>query len=295
MMLLATFQRLCNKIGGKYDYIGFGGLSFTDFKLFFKNLNINKMITIEGGSQITEKRINFNKPYSNIDIRIGKSTEVLSKIAFAEKTIIWLDYDGQISPETFEDITFFFSSAPAGSIFILSCNSRFKENGQDIDTVDKFKSYFGNRVPENVSLEMIQPGQSRETIWKMLNKCVKKNIDDRNRIESKQYEFRQLFHFSYKDGAQMYTYGGVILDESIRIGNISDIISDLDFIYTEGKKPYSIKVDPLTFKEYMLVNSCFGLSDSEIKKEVDGILNPQTVCNFHKYIKYLPNFASVEL
>ena len=33
-MLLSSFLRICNLYGGNYQYIGLGGVSFTDFKLF---------------------------------------------------------------------------------------------------------------------------------------------------------------------------------------------------------------------------------------------------------------------
>ena len=54
-MLLSTFIRLSNKYESPYQYIGFGGLTFTDFKLFHKELHIEKMHSIEGGDFSTER------------------------------------------------------------------------------------------------------------------------------------------------------------------------------------------------------------------------------------------------
>ena len=47
-MLLASFARIIGVFKQQYQYVGFGGLSFTDFKLFHRELHINTMYSIEG-------------------------------------------------------------------------------------------------------------------------------------------------------------------------------------------------------------------------------------------------------
>lgn len=39
-MLLASFARIIGVFKQQYQYVGFGGLSFTDFKLFHRELHI---------------------------------------------------------------------------------------------------------------------------------------------------------------------------------------------------------------------------------------------------------------
>ena len=60
-MLLISFSRIIGAFKSSYQYIGFGGLSFTDFKLFHKELNIETMYSIEAGYNI--EKLNFNKPF----------------------------------------------------------------------------------------------------------------------------------------------------------------------------------------------------------------------------------------
>ena len=49
-MLLSSLSKICNYYSDEYQYIGLGGISFTDFKLFHKELHINEMHSIEAGN-----------------------------------------------------------------------------------------------------------------------------------------------------------------------------------------------------------------------------------------------------
>ena len=66
-MLLSSFLRICNLYGGNYQYIGLGGVSFTDFKLFHKELHINEMYSLEGGD-FSKEKLQINLPFSFIKI-----------------------------------------------------------------------------------------------------------------------------------------------------------------------------------------------------------------------------------
>lgn len=47
-ILLASLYQIVINMRQAYQYIGFGGLAFTDFKLFHKELSIDSMYSIEG-------------------------------------------------------------------------------------------------------------------------------------------------------------------------------------------------------------------------------------------------------
>ena len=84
---LSEFERL-----DRYRYIGFGSTFFSDFSLFHKSLRITDSISIEKDVQ-NHERFEFNRPYRCIRIEFGESNEVLPKLAWDVKTIVWLDYD----------------------------------------------------------------------------------------------------------------------------------------------------------------------------------------------------------
>ena len=58
-MLLASLYQIVINMRQEYQYIGFGGLMFTDFKLFHKELSVNSMYSIEGG--FTPEKLEFIK------------------------------------------------------------------------------------------------------------------------------------------------------------------------------------------------------------------------------------------
>ena len=67
-----------------YRYIGFGSKYFSDFIIFHRHLNISEMISIEADTN-NRARYEFNKPYSNIRMEWGHSSEVLPKLAQSAK------------------------------------------------------------------------------------------------------------------------------------------------------------------------------------------------------------------
>ena len=85
-MLLASIARIMGVLKLRYQYIGFGGLSFTDFKLFHKELHIKEMYSIE--AKYEQSKLEFNKPYSCINILHGQSSEQLSSIDLSKPSMI---------------------------------------------------------------------------------------------------------------------------------------------------------------------------------------------------------------
>ena len=115
-MFIMSLSRVIARFGGDYQYVGFGGLSFTDFKLFHKELNIDKMVSIEAGEDIMDERLAFNKPYSCISILRGLSTDQLPQVDFSGKTIVWLDYDESLKEYFFDDLSYVLGKFVPGSL-----------------------------------------------------------------------------------------------------------------------------------------------------------------------------------
>lgn len=211
-MLLAVLQTITNKFEGKYQYIGFGGLTFTDFKLFHRNLHIDIMHSIEGGSY-SEDRLKYNSPYGFIQIHKGMSSTELTKINFDTKSIVWLDYDGTIEDYTFSDLSLLLRKMPVGSVYIVSCNRELKnKENSDFSSVDEFVDVFKELSPSELKISDLSASNDYKTIRKMFNKGVRNALKDRN-MYGDSVKFKQLFDIIYQEnrGAKMYTYGGIIL------------------------------------------------------------------------------------
>ena len=103
-MILEVLKDLCPpSVIRDYQYIGFGSVFYTDFRLFHKDLNICDMICIE--REVDDKdRFEFNKPYKCINLIMGNSDEILPKLNWQKKSITWLDYEDRLLPTMFDDL-----------------------------------------------------------------------------------------------------------------------------------------------------------------------------------------------
>lgn len=291
-MLLAVLQTITNKFEGKYQYIGFGGLTFTDFKLFHRNLHIDIMHSIEGGSY-SEDRLKYNSPYGFIQIHKGMSSTELTKINFDTKTIVWLDYDGAIEDYTFSDLSLLFRKMPVGSVYIVSCNRELKnKENSDFSSVDEFVDVFKELSPSDLKISDLSASNDYKTIRKMFNKSVRNALKDRN-MYGDSVKFRQLFDIIYQEnrGAKMYTYGGIILDHNYEEHLLE--VDDFPFIYRGEDEAYKIEVPNITLKESLLLNSCIG--DENYSDKIKNIVTESCYQKYLKVYKYLPRFFDVRL
>lgn len=291
-MLLAVLQTITNKFEGKYQYIGFGGLTFTDFKLFHRNLHIDIMHSIEGGSY-SEDRLKYNSPYGFIQIHKGMSSTELTKINFDTKTIVWLDYDGAIEDYTFSDLSLLLRKMPVGSVYIVSCNRELKnKENSDFSSVDEFVDVFRELSPSDLKISDLSASNDYKTIRKMFNKSVRNALKDRN-MYGDSVKFRQLFDIIYQEnrGAKIYTYGGIILDHNYEEHLLE--VDDFPFIYRGEDEAYKIEVPNITLKESLLLNSCIG--DENYSDKIKNIVTESCYQKYLKVYKYLPRFFDVRL
>lgn len=292
-MLLSTFLRLCNYFRGSYQYIGLGGLSFTDFKLFHKELHIKDMCSIEGGKFVPEK-VKFNSPYSFIKIHHELTSEALTKIDLTKRTLVWLDYDGALDNYMFEDLSMLFSKLPVGSIYLMSCNKELKssETGTNY-TVEEFQEKFQNLVPFGIKEQNFSGTEDHNTIRQMLLNLITKTIKDRNRAGD-DITFHQIYNIIYQEnrGSRMYTFGGVITDSSTSFGDLN--LGDFDFV-SNTNVTYKISLPNLTIKEVDLINRHISTQAEEDELVSLKIVTIDEINKYKSVYKYLPSFFDVRL
>jgi hypothetical protein len=80
------------------------------------------MINIEAETE-DKKRFQFNSPFSCINLEWGMSYDVLPRLDWSGKKILWLDYDKPLQHYVFDDIDHVFSNVEHGSFYFMSCNS----------------------------------------------------------------------------------------------------------------------------------------------------------------------------
>ncbi|WP_298486995.1 O-methyltransferase [uncultured Maribacter sp.] len=290
-MMLASLQRICSYFGSDYQYIGLGGLSFADFKLFHKELHIDDMISIEGGS-FSQEKLEFNSPYSFIEILKERTTTALNRIDLNKKTLIWLDYDGVLDNYFFDDITTLFSKLPEGSIYIVTCNKELKvdETRKEYDK-EKFKEKFGSLVPFDINNKDFSSANNHKTIRKMISNHITKILKNRSEVDI-DLKFIQLFNLIYQEyrGANMYTFGGIIASKDFDISSLS--LNDFDFL-SDDESSYKIEIPNLTRKEVELVNSKVHKKEEDLIEM--NIISESDLRKYKKSYKYIPHFYDVRV
>lgn len=290
-MLLSTFSSICHFYQGEYQYIGFGGLSFTDFKLFHKELHIEKMCSIEGGD-LSKERLEFNCPYSFIQIHKDLSTNVLSRIELNNQSIVWLDYDGVLDNYMFEDLSLLMRQLPIGSVYLITCNRELKseETGTEY-TVEQFKDKFNTLVPFDITTKGFSSTENYKTIRKMFSTQIENIMNDRIR-NGEDIKFIQLYNIIYQEnrGAKMFTFGGVITNSSTMINALN--INDFSFIST-NEDVYKIQIPNLTFKEEIHINQ--HIPDKIVNLKSTNIIDNNDIDKYIAIYKFLPNFFDVRI
>jgi len=318
-MLCEGFRRLSkiNKIEC-YKYIGFGSTYFSDFSLFHKALGINSMLSIEE-NQDDKSRFEFNKPYKCIDLIFGASNEVLPKLEWKIPTILWLDYDDQLSSSVLGDIGVFCAKVLPGSMFVVTVNAQPDSLDhcsltQPYDWEKKLNEHRIQKLTELVGEDRIPPGIEGKdlnlrnkvaVLWEIINNEVLEILAKRNggNATENKVEYKQVFNFTYQDGAKMLTVGGVLLNlNQVNIFKNSGF-EGLDF-YKPGSDSFTIDIPKLTFREIRSLDKLLpsrdpngeivSLTQDQLGVELSSI--PEG--DIEKYIKiyrYFPNFAETEL
>lgn len=283
----------------QFRYIGFGSIFYTDFRIVHKELGIDSLVCIESQSD-DEPRFIFNKPYKCIELRMGSSTIVLPQIDWDKYLgdIVWLDYDGSLMPYMFEDLNILASKLKNGSFLIITCNGTLPayKGNDDLPDLDKFKRDFEAFIPAGMVAQDLNSAKASKSFRRMFLACINQVLEALNgpiaEIEH-QSEFIQLFNLCYKDGAKMFTFGGLISKKSesdkVRRSSVflSGAVQSLD-------SQIEINAPILTHKEIDLMNKHLPCAEDEFLECAEISFVPEeSRKSFLKYYRQFPNFMEV--
>lgn len=312
-----------------YRYIGFGSPYFADFVLFHKNLGIKELISIEKEEK-KRSRFDFNVPYSGIKMHYGESYTLIPNLELSKyRSIVWLDYDDQLSAYMFSDIKTFFLEAVPGSFFIVSVNVEpdklpYLKNDEDDSNIEQDSlNAFGSKEKYSMAQKEFRLNKLIERLGKLripdefmhlnLNssnmrnvayELIRRQIDDalliRNGNNRDKVEFKQVFNFFYKDGASILTLGGILLDESQKDSVEKMAFTKLPF-YSNGDKSIRINSPNLTFREIkaldrLLPSTLETIGGRFTNDELNKIpLNMADIKHYAEVYLYYPTFTDANI
>jgi len=299
-MLIEVLREFCRTSNiDCYRYIGMGSIYYTDFALFHKELGINDMISLENKTD-DRKRFEFNKPFKCIILELGDSTEILPRLNWEKKSIVWLDYDETLQKYMFEDVEIVFRKLVKESFFFITCNGSFpkfiieKDNSYNVDL---FKENFGDYVPFDLCEKDLTRNGGFKLIRRMINNQVEGVLAERNAIldEDEKLVYKQLVFIKYKDNAPMVTLGGILIENK----DLKDFehqlrLKKIDFI-RESDEEFSIESPLLTYKEVDLLNRNLPSSKVDFLEHEDLQFIPlESRESYFRIYRYFPYYVEVK-
>ncbi|MCP4458031.1 MAG: hypothetical protein GY816_08410 [Cytophagales bacterium] len=279
------------------SYIGLGSIYFTDFRLIHKELNINQMINIESNIQ-DEKRFKFNKPFKCIQLKWGNSTDVLPTLDWRGRKIVWMDYDEILQPFMFDDLDSIFSNIEEGSFYFFTCNNslgKYINKETKVHDPDRFGNDFNGYAPLGLNPDDLTSLNTPKLVRKMLLDRINRILSDRNALEEPEdyLEFNQLLNIKYKDGANMYSYGGYVSKRKDAKIFKQNGLSKLPFI--------SYDEDILDLKSPIITNQEIDLMNSFLPHGENTFLNLKKLSfipleeksKYFKTYRYYPYYAEI--
>ena len=248
---LIVIERIVKVTGiNRPIYIGFGSVWFSDFHLAHRLLGVEQMISIEEDDVVCQ-RARFNRPYHNVEIRLGKSSEVIPDL-LADETlgrlpwVIWLDYDRALDETKVGELAELIAKAPENSI-ILSTFSAESGYGKPHQRASRLQALLGDVVPDNLTIDDCKGLQFNETLATAALEFLRTTATDVGRPGS----FVPAFRVPYRDGTPMITVGGILPSASSAAAVREDVGSqDWPSLFSE-----TVVVPPLTVREVLALQS----------------------------------------
>lgn len=309
-MLVEAFRKLEHFHNlEEYHYVGFGSVYFSDFSLFHRELNFQKMYSIEDVTSSAEKegvnvelfkrRLQANMPYSCVELIPLNSSLALSQgyFDYTNPTIFWLDYDYHINNQIISDIETVIFNIESGSILLVTLDARkYPEDDEDqlnhLNSYDNFKKNVSKHAALITKKDVNSDKKAPNAYWSIINQAIVHNLEERNLHlpEGKKLCYHQIFHFNYADKALMTTIGGIFYSATDSYKFERCNFNNLNF-YRNSNKPFKIEVPKLTFKEFFELGKQLPYSNPQQEPISYPGLREDDIKNFQQIYRYIPRFG----
>jgi hypothetical protein len=288
-MLVESFQVLSH-LGfpiHEYQYTGLGSIYFVDFIMFHKVLGIRRMLSVEHDEQI-RKRVTFNQPFRCVRVKLANIANEIPSLSTRRKHILWLDYDSMLTREHLEHLWLSAAKLPRHSFILVTVDV---EPPVKSGTPRKWRDYFrdqGQQYLGNLVLADFAQSNLVNVNKGILTRAIDSGVSSRN------VKYIPLWAFSYADGHEMLTVGGMFGtdqdEESLRSG----IFAQLDYVkFNRDSDPFRITVPRLTRKERLYLDKLMPAAKNWSPKQFEL---PQDWIDAYRLIyRYFPSYAELVL
>ena len=298
-LFIEMFRRLDHRLGiGNYRYIGMGGLWFADFTLVHRELGLTNLISIEKNKA---DRARFNRPFDCVQVKEGETSVVLPELDLGRRpSIIWLDYDSDLSGPALRDIQTMTSEAASASICIVTVQAHIGQvtrqqgpDGEDLSRLQALEYYAGNVVPTGLRDREITNSTFSGIVSEILLNAFQHGVT----VAARGMRFQPLLNVAYRDGAPMVTVGGLLHDaedEPICFGQHGS----LPFWPPSTNVPFRIRVPLLTVREKAALDQIMPSSEpvtSDLVRDKLGFaLSEEKLAAYRSFYRQYPMFAEYD-
>lgn len=305
----------------RHWYLGFGSMWFGDFMMAHRRLGIDDMISMERCEYAL--RASFNKPFAGIKVEAGDSDVIMAgfeQARWERPLVAWLDYDGYLNDDIVRDIEVFLARAAPNSTIAVTVNavrgtyrpkvtsSIRSRNETSVGTVEKFLG--GGSVSPRFEPKSNGTGNYSdltETLFpEFLTEAISifmehKLLNAAREVSGQRLKFVPLYRIHHKDGADMVTVGGTIVnsaEESIWRECLArhPILAD----GAGGTAYCRLDLVPLTVKEKIILDECLpdsgdGSTFLKAATNLGVALSAGDMTKYWKFYRHFPVFVETTM
>lgn len=289
-------------------YLGFGSMWFGDFKMAHRLLSIDQMVSIELKDHAP--RAKFNSPYGGVRVEAGVSSEVLERLAedtWNKPVIAWLDYDGRLDQDVVADVEYILNRGMPNSVIIVTVNGargtyRGKEpKAREQTALGMVESVLGTAsispTYSSMGSDVLASDFPQFLAESMLTFMQHRVVESARQHRDQRLQFVPLYCLHHKDGADMVTVGGALVEEQsaqlwMRCLQQHRLICD------ETGAPRYCRLDlvPVTIKEKIVLDSClpFPHDDAEyirVARAAGLELKDEDMQKYRRFYRQFPVFV----
>lgn len=269
-MLLDAFGRMMN--GGipirSYQYTGMGSIYFFDFVLFYKLLGMRQLLSVEYDVSIT-KRVAFNRPFRTVRVEMAPIGEVIPHLPGDRRHLLWLDYDSRIDGTCLRDSAAAAYHLSPGSILLVTVDAEPPSGSGPTEWYEYYREQAGDYLPMDLDESAFGLSRLPSINARTLCSAIESGVAIREEVR-----YLPLFAFSYADGHEMVTVGGMIGGEAEEAELAACDWTDASYIRVESNAELCrIRVPRLTRRErlyldqYMPCDQGWHPRDFELSEE----------------------------
>ncbi len=272
----------------KFRYTGMGSIHFVDHILFHKFLGIDKLVSVERDKDI-ESRLQFNRPFDNIELKIMSIGEYIPQLDKCEQHIVWLDYDYHLSGAMVNDVVSCANYLPIGSFMLVTVDSTpHKASNSAKDNYNYYWEEARDLWKPDWKHADFANGKLHLRVIDLVARAFKEAVAGQPKVRA-----LPCFSFVYSDGHQMVTLG-IQLGGDQEDEKLDHICAEVEYLTRDfGNTPFKIDVPVLTRKERLHLESVMPSKDySKIRSSG---LDQDVFDKFGRIYRFFPSYGELLL